>query len=73
MRRSQVFRPALSRLEDRNLLDSGLKLSDVTFLPIGYPTDSPVITVGGSEVPITPPITVIPVNGSFPDPEPGLT
>jgi hypothetical protein len=71
MRRSQVYRPALDRLEDRNLLDSGLKLVDTTFLPIVV--DSPVITVGGTEVPVTPPITVIPVNGSFPDPEPGLT
>jgi hypothetical protein len=71
MRRSQVFCPALNPLEPRNLLDSGLKLIDTTFLPIGV--DSPVMTVGSSEVPITPPITVIPVNGSFPDPEPGLT
>jgi hypothetical protein len=71
MRRSQVCRPALDRLEDRNLLDSGLKLVDTTFLPIGV--DSPVITVGGSEVPITPPITVIPTLGSFPPPAPGLT
>jgi hypothetical protein len=71
MSRSRAFRPSVASLEPRNLLDSGLKLVDTTFLPIGV--DSPVITVGGSEVPITPPITVIPTLGSFPPPAPGMT
>jgi hypothetical protein len=70
--RQRSFRPVLSNLESRNLLDSGLKLVDTTFLPIGV-TDSPVMTVGGTEVPVTPPITVIPVLGSFPPPAPGMS